>query len=92
MVLINLADFGFAKHVADLKGDRTLCGTPDYIAPELLQRLPYGPSVDVWSAGIVVYILLGGYPPFYEDDDKKLFKAIVRGKFKFDSPFWDPIR
>ena len=88
---IKLADFGFAKHVADLKGDRTLCGTPDYIAPELLRKQPYGPPVDIWSCGVIVYILLGGYPPFYDDDNPRLFKKIMAGQFQFDAPFWDPI-
>jgi serine/threonine protein kinase len=90
---LKLADFGFAKHISDLQGDRTLCGTPDYVAPELLLRKPYGASVDVWALGVIAYILLGGYPPFYDEaeDQGKLFRKIVKGAFAFDSPFWDPV-
>ena len=90
---IMLCDFGFAKHISDLQGDRTLCGTPDYVAPEILMRKPYGSSVDVWSAGVITYSLLGGYPPFYDEseDQNKLFRKIIKGAFVFDAPFWDPI-
>jgi len=90
---IKLADFGFAKHISDLKGDLALCGTPDYIAPEILLHKPHGSSVDIWALGIITYILLGGYPPFYDesDDQGKLFRKIVKGTFVFDSPFWDPV-
>lgn len=90
---IKLADFGFAKHISDLKGDLALCGTPDYIAPEVLLHKPHGSSVDIWALGIITYILLGGYPPFYDesDDQGKLFRKIVKGTFVFDSPFWDSV-
>ena len=88
---IKLIDFGFAKHVVDLKGDRTLCGTPDYIAPEILKREPYGAVVDVWSCGVIVYILLGGYPPFYDDTKKGLYRKIMQGEYAFDEAFWGPV-
>jgi|AntAceMinimDraft_5_1070358.scaffolds.fasta_scaffold214282_1 serine/threonine protein kinase len=52
---------------------------------------PFFWQVDVWACGVVVYILLGGYPPFYDDDDAKLFQKIVKGQFAFDAPFWNPV-
>ncbi len=54
----------------------TQCGTPGYVAPEILQGTQYGPGVDMWSLGVITYILLGGYPPFADDNQKNLFKKI----------------
>ena len=86
---IKIADFGFARPVA--AGLTTACGTPGYVAPEIINGRPYGKSVDVWSLGVITYILLCGYPPFYHTNQTQLFKAIREGKFAFDSPYWDPI-
>jgi len=86
---IKIADFGFARPVA--AGLSTACGTPGYVAPEIINGRPYGKSVDVWSLGVIIYILLCGYPPFYNTNQTQLFKAIREGKFAFDSPYWDPI-
>ena len=76
---MKIADFGFAKHVCDLKPHEVACGTPGYVAPEILRGDPYGVEVDIWSAGVICYVLLAGYPPFYDDNQKKLFKKIKEG-------------
>ena len=89
---IKLADFGFAKKIEfDGEGLSTACGTPGYVAPEILQGKTYGRSVDVWSIGVITYILLCGYPPFHDDNHNALFRKIKKGKYQFDSPYWDHI-
>ncbi|KDO20504.1 CAMK/CAMK1 protein kinase [Saprolegnia parasitica CBS 223.65] len=89
---IKLADFGFAKKVgSDTEGLTTACGTPGYVAPEILEAGPYGKAVDIWSIGVITYILLCGYPPFHDDNHNALFRKIKRGAFVFDSPYWDAI-
>lgn len=62
-----------------------------YVAPEVLAQKPYGKAVDVWSLGVISYILLCGYPPFYDENDANLFAQILQGEFEFDSPYWDEI-
>ncbi|TMW55519.1 hypothetical protein Poli38472_010401 [Pythium oligandrum] len=88
---IKLADFGFAKKIVEETGLVTTCGTPGYVAPEILSRTPYGTSVDIWSIGIITYILLCGYPPFHDDNQALLFRKIKAGRFVFDSPYWDNV-
>ena len=56
-----------------------------------MAQRPYGKSVDVWSIGVIAYILLCGYPPFYDENDANLFAQILKGEFEFDSPYWDDI-
>ena len=89
---IKIGDFGFAKRV-DYAGDglSTACGTPGYVAPEILHGNKYGKGVDVWSIGIITYILLCGYPPFHHDNHSILFKMIKKGEYEFDSPYWDHV-
>ncbi|XP_065427827.1 calcium/calmodulin-dependent protein kinase type 1B isoform X1 [Chrysemys picta bellii] len=87
---IMITDFGLSK----LESDgvmATACGTPGYVAPELLEQKPYGKAVDSWALGVISYILLCGYPPFYDDNDSELFAQILKGEFEFDSPYWDDI-
>ncbi|RHY90190.1 hypothetical protein DYB37_006171 [Aphanomyces astaci] len=87
---IKLADFGFAK--SDIHGTMTAkCGSPSYIAPEILSQPQYGRAVDIWSAGVITYILLCGYPPFQGATDAELFANIQRGQFEFDAPYWDDV-
>ncbi|KAG5180796.1 hypothetical protein JKP88DRAFT_200183 [Tribonema minus] len=88
---VKIADFGFADHVAPDKLLKTQCGTPGYVAPEILMRVPYGKEVDMWSVGVICYILLGGYPPFYDDNQTKLFLKIKRGEFEFHEQYWGSI-
>lgn len=86
---IKIADFGFAKECPDGKDClKTQCGTPGYVAPELLKGNPYGVKADMWSMGVIAYILLGGYPPFIEEEQKKLFKKITKGDYTFHEEYW----
>jgi len=88
---IKIADFGFAKRITQLAPDETACGTPGYVAPEILRGDPYGAEVDIWSMGIIVYVLLAGYPPFYDDDQKRLFRKIKEGKYYFHDDYWSHV-
>jgi len=89
---VKIADFGLGKildeHSAVMQ---TACGTPGYIAPEVLHRKGYGPSCDIWSLGVIVYILLCGFPPFYADNDAQLFRKIKAGQYEFIRPYWDGV-
>ncbi len=87
---LKIADFGFAKPVDD-GGLKTACGTPGYVAPEILAGTSYGVAVDMWSIGVIAYILLCGYPPFYNDNQAELFRTIRSGKFDFPPEDWDSI-
>jgi len=90
--IIKLIDFGFAKRS---EGEETVLttalGTPNYIAPEILNRQPYNEAVDMWAFGVIAYVLLCGYPPFHDDNHAELYKKIKRGAFVFDSPYWDNV-
>ncbi|XP_019735153.1 caM kinase-like vesicle-associated protein isoform X2 [Hippocampus comes] len=94
---IVISDFHLAKLENGLIKDP--CGTPEYLAPEVVGRQRYGRAVDCWATGVIMYILLSGNPPFYdesdEDDyenhDKNLFRKILAGDYEFDSPYWDEI-
>uniref|UniRef100_A0A8C5EMG8 Calcium/calmodulin-dependent protein kinase type 1D-like n=1 Tax=Gouania willdenowi TaxID=441366 RepID=A0A8C5EMG8_GOUWI len=87
---IMISDFGLSKMV-DNGIMSTACGTPGYVAPEVLAQKPYSKAVDCWSIGVITYILLCGYPPFYEESETRLFSKIMKAQYEFDSPFWDDI-
>ncbi|XP_071381653.1 calcium/calmodulin-dependent protein kinase IGb [Centroberyx affinis] len=87
---IMISDFGLSKMV-DNGIMSTACGTPGYVAPEVLAQKPYSKAVDCWSIGVITYILLCGYPPFYEETETRLFSKIMKAQYEFDAPFWDDI-
>jgi serine/threonine protein kinase len=92
--VVKLADFGFAARI-DLNNAehqlKTACGTPGYVSPEIVAGLKYGPETDVWSLGIITFVLLAGYPPFHDEDVQELFRLIRRGKFSFDPAYWSVV-
>lgn len=69
----------------------TACGTPAYVAPEILEGKGYTLKVDSWSLGVITYVMLCGFPPFYDEDNEKMFEFIKQGQYDFPSPFWDDI-
>jgi len=88
---IKLTDFGLSRIFDNEFMLSTACGTPGYVAPEILSAVNYGPPVDMWSAGVIMYILLCGYPPFYNENDAILFESILSANYHFHTPYWDHI-
>merc|ERR1712127_733197 len=66
-------------------------GTPGYLSPEVLKKEPYGKPVDIWACGVILYILLVGYPPFWDEDQVKLYAQIKAGAYDYPSPEWDTV-
>ncbi|ORX52342.1 Pkinase-domain-containing protein [Hesseltinella vesiculosa] len=87
---IKLADFGLSKIVWDAK-TATPCGTMGYAAPEIVTDQTYSKGVDMWAMGCVLYTMLCGFPPFYDESISALTKKVARGDYSFLSPWWDPI-
>ncbi|KAJ1869159.1 cAMP-dependent protein kinase catalytic subunit [Coemansia sp. RSA 486] len=85
---VKLTDMGFAKKVMDRTW--TLCGTPDYLAPEVIQAKGYGRSVDWWALGILIFEMIAGYPPFYDEDHYRLYEKILAGRIQWPAQF-DPV-
>eukprot|EP01129_Flabellula_baltica_P008477 TRINITY_DN3370_c0_g1_i1.p1 TRINITY_DN3370_c0_g1~~TRINITY_DN3370_c0_g1_i1.p1 ORF type:complete len:376 (+),score=79.16 TRINITY_DN3370_c0_g1_i1:70-1128(+) len=88
---IKIADFGLSRVYKRETMMSTACGTPGYIAPEILKNVKYDKEVDLWSAGVIMYIILCGYPPFYDEEEHVLYEKIMEGQFHFHSPYWDGI-
>ncbi|CAO3569872.1 unnamed protein product [Mortierella alpina] len=84
---VKITDFGFAKHLADNATAWTFCGTPDYLAPEVIKSKGYGKAADWWSFGIFIFEMLAGYPPFYDDDLFKMCQKIVDGEMRYPKYF-----
>lgn len=87
---LKIIDFGLSRYDDEIGHMSTKVGTPYYIAPEVLTR-HYDKECDLWSVGVVAYVLLCGYPPFYGDTDAEIFASVKRGEFDFPSPDWDDI-
>lgn len=88
---LKIADFGLSKIIGPQVTTNTVCGTPGYCAPEVIRGKNYNGSVDLWSIGVIAYILLCGYEPFVDDDEKYMYKKILKADYEFDSPYWDNI-
>ncbi|XP_031465774.1 calcium/calmodulin-dependent protein kinase type IV isoform X2 [Phasianus colchicus] len=92
LLYCSLADFGLSKIVEDQVTMKTVCGTPGYCAPEILRGCAYGPEVDMWSLGIITYILLCGFEPFYDErGDQYIYKRTLNCEYDFVSPWWDDV-
>lgn len=88
---VKIADFGFAKKVYAPNSLTTQCGTPGYVSPEILEGLAYDTRADMWSVGVILYILLGGYPPFIENNQRDLFRKIRKGDYEFHEEYWGTV-
>jgi len=88
---VKIIDFGLAKKSSEMMS--MPCGTPGYVAPEILKRRKYHKEVDIWSLGVITYILLCGFPPFHDDGNnlKNLYKQIRAGKYSFPDKYWKNI-
>ena len=91
--LIKVSDFGLAKFLIPKTQEKlfTACGTPSYVAPEIISSLGYDNKVDCWSLGVILYVMLCGFPPFYADDNNTLFNLIKGSSYDFPSPYWDSV-
>ncbi|XP_078318963.1 calcium/calmodulin-dependent protein kinase type II delta chain-like isoform X7 [Crassostrea virginica] len=89
---VKLADFGLAIEV---QGEQQawfgFAGTPGYLSPEVIRKDPYGKPVDIWACGVILYILLVGYPPFWDEDQPRLYAQIKAGAYDYPSPEWDTV-
>uniref|UniRef100_A0A1I7Z003 Calcium/calmodulin-dependent protein kinase type II n=1 Tax=Steinernema glaseri TaxID=37863 RepID=A0A1I7Z003_9BILA len=89
---VKLADFGLAIEVqGDTEAWFGFAGTPGYLSPEVLKKDPYGKPVDIWACGVILYILLVGYPPFWDEDQHRLYAQIKAGAYDYPSPEWDTV-
>jgi len=89
--VIKVADFGFAKQLEEEATSSTTLGTPQYLSPEVIERKPYDYAIDMWSYGVIAFILLSGYPPFHDENAVEMCKKIKTATFAFDAPYWDNI-
>jgi len=89
---ICVTDFGLSKFMDHTQSQtKTACGTPAFVAPEVLRQELYGTEVDMWSLGTILYIMLCGYPPFVEKNLPRLYRAIKRGNVQFQKQYWEKI-
>jgi len=88
---VALADFGLSKIVGQQMMMQTACGTPSYVASEVLNATGYGKEVDMWSIGVITYILLCGFPPFYGDTVPEIFEQIMEANFDYPEEYWGSV-
>lgn len=87
---IKIIDFGTSSRFEKDKTLNQKFGTPYYIAPEVLKK-NYNEKCDVWSCGVILYIILCGYPPFNGANDKQIIEAVIKGRYTLDEPEWDDV-
>ncbi|KAF9974902.1 hypothetical protein BGZ73_001600 [Actinomortierella ambigua] len=89
---VKISDFGLAKMTGEELFMNTMCGTPSYVAPEVLMKVSYGKAVDMWSLGVILYICLCGFPPFSDDlAPPDLRTQVLQTMYTFPSPYWDDV-
>ena len=90
---IKITDFGLAKYTSGPQAEAmtTACGTPGYVAPEVISGTEYDSKVDMWSLGVIAYVILCGFPPFYHENHAELFRRIKSCNYEFVAPFWDGV-
>ena len=95
--VVKITDFGLSTmRVGERLHDAykgAMVGSPGYVAPEVIMKREYSSACDVWGLGVILYILLAGYPPFYDEDGSTaaIFKQIKAGAYEFQAPYWDPV-
>ncbi|SJX66443.1 related to calmodulin-dependent protein kinase [Sporisorium reilianum f. sp. reilianum] len=88
---IVISDFGLSRFIPDEGLLMTACGSPQYVSPEVLLGKGYNAAVDIWSSGVIAYALLGGYTPFYGEDQPSLFQQIIKMQVEFEPEYWSDI-
>jgi len=88
---VMLSDFGLSRILGEESLASTACGTPYYVAPEIVQAKGHNKEVDMWSTGVITYFLLAGFPPFMGNSLPEIVDLIIRCDYKFPSPYWDDI-
>lgn len=88
---VKISDFGLARYISNETLATTTCGTPGYVAPEILHKTAYDSRCDFWSLAVVMFILLSGTPPFYHEDNFELFEIIKKGDYDFGAPAWNEV-
>ncbi|KAJ1021833.1 hypothetical protein NDA13_005445 [Ustilago tritici] len=86
-----ISDFGLSRFIPDEGLLMTACGSPQYVAPEVLLGKGYNAAVDIWSCGVIAYVLLGGYTPFYGQDQPSLFQQILKMEVQFEPEYWSEV-
>lgn len=89
---LKITDFGFAKKIPPGSRTSTQCGTPEYLAPEVIMCMGHNHGVDWWSLGVLLFEMLAGYPPFYDTNTQETYRKITMGRYEFPQTISLPAR